>query len=800
MTHRTEVPSAGEAEVLRRCVRELTNLSALSAAWSDAEPTAIAESLADALFGILAPDFVYVRVHVLPGPDAHETTRSRAGPTAAHGTQEIAKALEPVLRLGDSERPPTIANPLGRGDVRLAILPLGREGRHGILVVGSQEPDFPGPIDGLLLSVGANQAAVVLQHKRAEQALRESEERFRMLVEGVTDYAIILLDPRGHVVSWNAGAERIKGYEAEEIIGRHFSCFFTAQAVQEGWPARELEIAGTNGTFAEEGWRVRKDGSKFWASATLSALYDERGALRGFAKVTGDLTESRKATETLRSVVDHVVDGIITIDENGTVRSMNPAAERLFGYAESEVVGRNVKVLMPEPYRGEHDGYIANYLRTGEAKIIGKGREVVGLRKDGSTFPMNLAVSAFESNDRRFFTGILRDITARKRREQELKEADRRKDEFLAVLAHELRNPLAPIRNAVDYLMLKDIDDPDVQWARGVIGRQVAQMARLLDDLLDIARIKSGKLTLRTERLELINVLHVAVETSRPLIDTAEQELVVETPPEPIELDGDLNRLAQVVSNLLNNAAKFTARGGRIRLIADRAGGEAVISVRDSGVGIPPEMLPHVFDLFSQVDLPREERQEGLGIGLALTKRLVEMHGGTITAASEGPGKGSEFTVRLPVATGEAAATPTGGSDSGVSPGVSRRILVVDDRPGTAAALGVLLRMFGHEIRTAVDGREALRVAEQFLPDVVLLDIGLPEMSGYDVAQALRRMPEMAGAVLVAITGYGQEVDRARSKEAGFDYHLVKPVDRASLRELLASAAEAGRVPGTGAA
>ncbi len=382
--------------------------------------------------------------------------------------------------------------------------------------------------------------------------------------------------------------------------------------------------------------------------------------------------------------------------------------------------------------------------------------------------------------------GHITDISARKGAEDALRVADRRKDEFLAMLAHELRNPLAPIRNAVDYMMLKNLPDPHLEWARGVIERQVAQMARLLDDLLDIARVTSGKLTLRAARLDLESVFRAAVETSRPIMDASGQELVVEIPPQPIPLDGDLTRLDQIVSNLLNNAAKYTPRGGRIRLSAQRMGDEVVVSVRDNGIGIAPEMLPHVFELFSQVDLPREERQGGLGVGLALTKRLVEMHGGTIAAASGGPGKGSEFTVRLPIAQGEPAAPPPASEAvRPVAPDVSRRILVVDDRPDAADTLGVLLRMLGHEIRTANEGREALRVAGEFLPEVVLLDIGMPGMNGYEVAQALRRMPGLAGAVLVAITGYGQEVDKARSKEAGIDHHLVKPVDPAFLQLLL---------------
>src|SRR5262249_39890416 len=422
-----------EGQALRRTLRELTAASALSAVWSRAEPPAIAESLAEVLFRALAVEFVYVRVT----DPAHEAARTGQRP-AVHAAHEIGKALEPVLKPAGPDQA-AIANPVGKGTVRLAIVPLGWEGDCGVLAAGSQQPSFPSLFDSLLLRSTANQAAVVLHHKQVEQSVRESEERFRLLVEGVADYAIFMLDAQGHVVSWNAGAERIKGYSAEEIVGRHLSCFYTEQAVLEGRPARELEMARVNGRFDDEGWRVRKDGSRFWANVVITALHDGQGTLRGFSNLTRDLTERRRTTETLRSVVEHVVDGIVTIDEGGEVQSFNPAAERLFGYAADEVVGRNVKMLMPEPYQGEHDGYLAAYVRTGEAKIIGKGREVIGRRKDGSTFPMELAVSAFELDQSRFFTGIVRDITERKNYERELERRVVERTRELTAVNEELR-------------------------------------------------------------------------------------------------------------------------------------------------------------------------------------------------------------------------------------------------------------------------------------------------------------------------------------------------------------------------
>jgi signal transduction histidine kinase len=384
----------------------------------------------------------------------------------------------------------------------------------------------------------------------------------------------------------------------------------------------------------------------------------------------------------------------------------------------------------------------------------------------------------------------LRDLL--QQRAQELTKADRQKDAFLATLAHELRNPLSPIRNAVHVLQLKSHPDPEVQWGLDVIGRQLQQMTRLIDDLLDISRITHNTLELRQERLELGEALQAAVEISRPLIEASGQAFAVTLPPEPIALDADPIRLAQVISNLLNNAAKYTERGGHIWLTAERQGREAVITVRDTGIGIPAEMLPRIFEMFMQEDRSRNRAQGGLGIGLSLAKRIVDLHGGTITAHSEGPGRGSTFIVRLPVVREPSPARPGARREHehttpASSPAASRRILVVDDERLSAISLGKLLRIKGHEIRTAYDGLEAVQVADEFRPDVVLLDIGLPKMNGYEVAQRIRHQPWGQGMVLIALTGWGQETDRHRSKEAGFDHHLVKPVDTSALLQLLAS-------------
>ncbi|HEV2847218.1 MAG TPA: ATP-binding protein [Thermoanaerobaculia bacterium] len=371
--------------------------------------------------------------------------------------------------------------------------------------------------------------------------------------------------------------------------------------------------------------------------------------------------------------------------------------------------------------------------------------------------------------------------------QQRLEEADRRKDEFLAVLAHELRNPLAPVCNAVEILSREDAAEADRRRARCVIDRQTRQMVRLVDDLLDVSRISRGRIELRKQRVDLAAVVQSAVETSRPPMEAAGHQLTVTLPSGPVPLEADPTRLAQVISNLLNNAAKYTAHGGQVFLSAEWEGGEAVVRVRDSGIGIPRPMLSRIFDMFIQADSSLERAHGGLGIGLALARRLIEMHGGTLEAFSAGPGLGSEFVARCPVA-GETAKPlegPERGAGAAAAKASRRRVLVVDDNEDAAESLGVLLEMMGHEVRTAYNGLEAVAKTAEFVPDVVLLDIGLPGMNGYEAARRIRQQPSGGAMRLVALTGWGQEEDKRRSREAGFDLHVTKPLDPALLERLL---------------
>jgi len=371
--------------------------------------------------------------------------------------------------------------------------------------------------------------------------------------------------------------------------------------------------------------------------------------------------------------------------------------------------------------------------------------------------------------------------------EHALREADRRKDEFLATLAHELRNPLAPIRNAAGVLRTGTADRADQTSGWVIIERQIAHMSHLLDDLLDVNRISRGKIVLRRRHVALAEVVQVAVETSRPLIERGGHQLLVELPESPVILDADPVRLAQVFSNLLNNAANYTPDGGHVRLVARVEGDQVSVSVRDTGIGIAPEMLPQVFEIFSQVEPARERARSGLGIGLSLVRGLTALHGGTVEARSEGAGAGSEFVVRLPLATGATAAGATPEAQDGNAPIAPMRLLIVDDLPDAADSLAMLLQTKGHEVRVAYNGEDAIAASAEFRPDVVLLDIGMPDMNGYEVCRRIRAGQDGNGMALVALTGWGQEEDRRRSELAGFDAHLVKPVDPDALLGWLAT-------------
>jgi two-component system CheB/CheR fusion protein len=865
------------------------------------------------------------------------------------------------------------------------------------------------------------------------EALQDSEARFRLLVEGTKDYAIFLLDLEGHIVSWNQGAERIKQFKAEEIIGEHFSRFYPPEDIAAGKPARELKIAAAQGKYEEEGWRLRKDGSRFWASVLITALRDEDGNLRGFSKVTRDITERKQAEENarrllqeeaarraaeqnaalireqreqLRITVQSIGDAVIATDATGLITLLNPVAESLTGWKSEEAIGQPLPAvfrIVNEESRRTVENPAERALR--EGAIVGLANHTVLIGRQGTetciddsaapikdeqgnvrgvvlvfrdctaergrerrrtarlaitqtlaeahsltqaapeilqAFGKNLGWklgalwtvehtevlrlhsywqspsvqgNAFESASRAqtltpgvglpgrvWSSGLpvwvsdiyqdsnfpraaaaaklglraafafpvlaaeeIYDVPAkavrttlprsqevlavlecfsdqtlepdadllemvgtigsqigqfiqRRRRDEALQLADRRKDEFLATLAHELRNPLAPIRNSVQIMSLRGLHDPQLQWARDVIERQVKQMARLVDDLLDISRISRGKIELRKHVVALADIVNRAMETTAPLFQERGHKLHVTLPSQPVQLNADPARLEQVLGNLLDNSAKYTEPGGEICLTAEVDGDMVVVRVRDTGMGIAPELLPKVFDMFVQSPQGKARSAGGLGIGLSLVRSLVEMHGGMVTAHSAGPRQGSEFVVRLPVyaargsqqvqpeqearGQGRLFDAPAGGkafsrtaavqstlaarASEGSSPcPARRRLLVVDDNVDAAESLALLLHMQGHEVRVVHDGPAALAAVQAETPDAIFLDIGMPGMDGYEVARRLRQNGTSKNIYIVALTGWGQEEDHRRSRAASINSHFVKPVNPEAVELLL---------------
>ena len=503
---------------------------------------------------------------------------------------------------------------------------------------------------------------------------KEVEERFDLLIADVREYAIFVVAPDGTIMSWNPGAERLLGYQSTEIVGQHFSRFFSEEDIVSGQPEHELKKSRADGQADSVRWHVRKDGTRFWCASTITPLFDEAKQLSSFARVMHDLTDTQAQA-------------------------------------------------------------------------------------------------------------------AQKKRSDDLTEVNRGREEFMALLSHELRNPLSPILNALGILQGNKTSDPINQQAASVIERQVGHMVRLVDDLLDVSRIGKGKLGLVKEPVELRVIVTRATESARPWIESRKHEFSVALPTEPIWIDADAGRIEQVFVNLLNNAANYTNPPGLIQLVVKREADEAVVRIQDNGMGIAHEMLPHIFEMFSQLNSNNLQRSHaGLGIGLALVGTLVEMHGGSVQARSAGLGEGSEFTVRLPAL----ANAPVRASEVAVrkraEKGRSLRILIVEDNIDSGDTLSMLLRLEGHDVLLVRSGTTALESGPAFRPEVVLCDIGLPGIDGYEVARRLRALPQFDGVTMCALTGFmPSEADRDRPQQAGFNHYFIKPVALDTLLELLAT-------------
>ena len=629
-------------------------------------------------------------------------------------------------------------------------------------------------------------------------------EMFRLMVESLKDYALLMLDSEGRVVTWNTGAQRIVGYTADEITGRDYAIFFTPEDIKAGKPQQELQQAEASGRYETEGWRVRKDGSRFWASVVTTALREPGGKLRGFTKVTRDMTQPRQAEQAIRDtaaqmqgVIKTAVDGIIAIDERGRIEWLNPSALRIFGYTQEELIGQNIKVLMPDPYHTQHDQYLSNYHQTGQAKIIGIGREVKGRRKDGSIFPIDLAVSEVKLGDRRMFTGIVRDITLRKEAEQSLvvakesaeaaresaEAANKAKDQFLAMVSHELRTPLTPILAAVSFLELKTEIDPEVQEEISTIRRNVEHEAQLVDDLLNLTRLSRGKIELHFEIVDVHILLHNLLSQFESEAAAKNIELTAELRAGDHYIWADPKRILQVLNNLLHNAIKFTTKAGHISIRTTNVGEhELQIELADSGIGIEPEVLNRLFHPFEQGDTAITRQFGGLGLGLAISKGIVDLHGGSLTASSPGKNKGAIFCLKL--STVPAVPEPKVPMAATPAQNAAYRLLLVEDHGDTLRIMAKLLKSLGYVVLTASTVREAVQLADKEKFDVLVSDIGLPDGSGLDVVRLLQAKQGHT-IKAIALSGFGQPEDLHRSRAAGFMDHLIKPVDFQKLEAVL---------------
>jgi PAS domain S-box-containing protein len=685
-------------------------------------------------------------------------------------------------------RPDGSAMPLDECPMAIALRE-GRELRGAEIVIerpdGTRRNILPHPqlirnSDGEV--VGAiNLLVDVTGQKRADNA----QALLAAIVESSED-AIISKTLEGIITSWNFGAERIFGYTPDEAIGRSITMLIPEERLAEEEHILQKLRRGERVEHFETVRRT-KDGRSVDISVTISPICDQTGCVTGASKVARDITQRKRSEQALRQmreqlqlVTDTMNVAVVRCTADRRFEWVNPGYSAMFGKSRSEIEGRPIVDVLGEATYEAIRPYIERVL-TGERVEF-----EVELRHAGPS-PRWVSASFVPVGPMACdgWVGVIVDITRMKQVEKDLRDADRRKDEFLAVLAHELRNPLAPICAGLELMRLAGDDPTLLQEVRLTMERQTRQMVRLIDDLLDVSRITRGAVELRKCRVELATVVQSAVETAQPLIDDAGHTLNLSLPREPIILEADPTRLAQVISNLLNNAAKYMQRGGHIDLAARREGYAVSLSVKDAGIGIPPAMLDKIFDMFTQVDRSLEQSQTGLGIGLTLVKRLVEMHGGTVEAHSDGPGLGSEFVVQLPVVVSSLRdPVPTNGHAEATSR--KRRVLVVDDNEQAAKVLGMLLKALGNDVQIASNGLSAVELAANFQPHVVLLDIGMPKLNGFDTARRIRALPGGHQIVLAAVTGWGQDDDKRRSKEAGFDHHFVKPVDPALLQKLLA--------------
>jgi len=629
-----------------------------------------------------------------------------------------------------------------------------------------------------------------------EVQLLESETRFRLMVDSLQDYAMFMVDLQGYITSWNRGAERLTGYTEAEAIGRQFSMLYPREDFGTEHALYELAMAREKGLHEEEGPRLRKDGSVYYAHVLMWPMADSQGEIVGFAKITRDITMRRQAEQVIkeseakfRTITDAMPQMVWSTLPNGDHDYFNKQWYDFTGVPEGSTNGAGWNGMLHPEDQERAANIWQQSLRTGETYEV-----QYRLRHHSGTYRWTLALALPVRNEEGVIVrwmGTLTDIQKQKEAEEALKEAGRRKDEFLAMLAHELRNPLAPVRNST-FLLHRLLDQSNERAVQvlNVIDRQVRHMTCLIDDLLDVARISRGKVKIRKEILDLVEVVRHTLEDFEADSQAKSIHLKTDIRVTGLSIAGDRTRIAQVVGNLLHNAFKFTEVGGEVLVEVDReTGGNtemAVVRIKDSGTGIAPDVIPTLFQPFIQADQGLARSKGGLGLGLALVKGFVDLHGGVVEAHSEGLGCGSTFIARLPL-----AQAPLAENTVKISPVPAHqlRILLIEDNSDMRETLRAILNLHGHEVFTAADGAVGLGIVRKTRPDLVLCDIGLPgEYDGFGVAQQIRADPELADVYLVALSGYGQEQDRQRARQSGFDHHLLKPVDFAALASVIADA------------
>jgi len=643
----------------------------------------------------------------------------------------------------------------------------------------------------------------ITERKQAEDALHESQQFTRSVLENLFAF-VGVMTADGTLIYANRAPVEAAGIPASEVLGKKFwDCFWWSYSPDVQMQLRDACKRAASGELVRYDVAVRMAGdTRIWIDFQLAPLRNAQGRVTHLIPSAMDIAVRRAAEENLRAseertqlATEATAVGIWEWNVLSNTVRWDAQMFRLYGIAAAPEGFVHYSewrdALLPEDLP-EQERVLQDMVRCG-----GQSRREFRIRRrdDGAVRHIE-SVETVRANAQGTVdcvVGTNLDVTERKTAEIQLRqlaadlsEADRRKDEFLATLAHELRNPLAPIRNGLQLMKLAGGQLATIEKARSMMERQLTQMVRLIDDLMDVSRISQDKLELHKVHLPLSTVLTSAVETSRPLIDQMNHQLTVKLPRQALIVDADMTRLAQVFLNLLNNAAKYSDRGGHIQLHVERQGSDAVVTVKDTGIGIAAKQLPRIFEMFTQLDASLGKSQGGLGIGLTLVKRLVELHGGSIQAHSGGPGKGSEFIVRLPVVSEGAEVQAPEVDDAPAATKSLLRILIVDDNRDAADSLSEMLKLMGNDTRTAYDGQQGVDLAGEYRPDAILLDIGLPKLNGYEACRLIRGQPKGNGAVLIAVTGWGQDEDRRRSHEAGFDHHMVKPVDPQALMGIIA--------------